>query len=112
MMRASSRQAIRNVLKKHGYPESAFSDDLNVVLVYVGQRFGEGVAVHPESGGKYTLWVRWRGRESREHVIKLAEALGGYREEAAVAFRGLNLAGVDREVGRVLGWLENEAEQG
>ena len=100
-MYADDRGAIMEIFKKHGYKQ--FSSDLSVVRVKGKGRFGEYVAVHPEKGS-YTLYVR---RGGAEYLLEVAEDLGGSLDGAVLAFRALDLAGIDRMVGRLVASLKN-----
>ena len=95
------RDAIIEIFKKHGYTQ--FSSDQSVVRVDGKGRFGEYVAVHPEKGS-YTLNVR---RGGAEYLLEVAEDLGGSLDGPVLAFRSLDLVGVDQMLGRLVASLKN-----
>ena len=105
-MRSALIKAIRAVFEKHGYGQ--FTKATDAVRIKGCSRYGESLAVHQERGD-LTLYVRFGGREQ---VAPLARHLGGVLEDAVAAFRGLDLSGVDRRLGQVTAWLDDQIKGG
>ena len=103
-----NRKKIMKILEEHGYLE--FSPDPTVVRACVPQNFGEGVAVHPNEGGTFSLWVRWQGSYKEKTLKDLARDLGARMESPAAVFPELDLRGIDETVGKVVGWLRHHAQ--
>ena len=107
-MDRQARKQIKEILKKHGY--SKFSPDPRVVRVHVSQAYGEGLAVHPNEGGTYTLWVRRNKKFDKfGSAPDLAEAFGVQTVGKAAEFPGLDLREIDEMVGKVGRWMKKNS---
>ena len=105
-MNADRIRSIKAVFNKYGYDR--FTNATDAVRIKGPGRIGERLAVHQERG-TYTLYVRLGGKGQ---VAQIACQVGGILEGAVVAFRNLDLAGVQGALTKVVTWLDGRAAEG